>query len=168
MATKRIKATAATYVCQNRAQVIESMKRLGDLQRQDVRIAVDAGDAIAKIKEDAESQRNKLKPEIDTLQLAIQTWCEANRDSILDKNCKTADFGTGVAGWRIDPPSVNVTGEKAVIQLLKNMDLGRFIRLKESVDKEAMKAEPDAIKGIEGIKYTSNVEKFFIIPADTE
>ena len=106
---------------------------------------------------------------METLQAGVQTWCEANREQLCGKS-KTANLITGEVAWRIRPPSVRVTGEESVIDLLKRMTLGRFVRTKEAVNKEAILNEPDAVSGVPGIKVVSGIEDFVIVPfeVDTE
>ena len=57
--------------------------------------------------------------------------------------------------------------EESVAQL-NAMELTRFIRVKEQVDKEAILKEPDAVKDIKGIKVGSAGEKFIVKPFETQ
>lgn len=66
---------------------------------------------------------------------------------------------TGEVNWRQRPPSVRITGEESVIDLLKRMTLGRFVRAKEAINK-AILLEPEAVAGVPGIKIITGVEDF--------
>ena len=52
----------------------------------------------------------------------------------------------------------------AVIEHLKSLGLQRFVRTKEEPNKEAMLAEPDAVRGVAGITLNTGVEDFTITP----
>lgn len=168
MAT-RIRKTAQVYACNSREEAQIAIKQLGDLQREHARITTELNDAIARITEAEAPRLDALRQRMDTLQAGVQTWCEANREQLCGKG-KTANLITGEVAWRIRPPSVRVTGEESVIDLLKRMALGRFVRTREQVNKEAILNEPEAIAGVPGIKVVSGVEDFVITPfeLDTE
>lgn len=166
MAT-RIRKTAQVYACNSREQAQTAIKQLGDLQREHARITTELNDAIARITEAEAPRLDALRERIDTLQAGVQTWCEANREQLCGKG-KTANLITGEVAWRIRPPSVRVTGEESVIDLLKRMALARFVRTRELVNKEAILNEPDAVAGVPGIKVVSGVEDFVITPFEVE
>ena len=166
MAT-RIRKTAQVYACNSREQAQSAIKQLGDLQREHARITTELNDAIARITEAEAPRLDALRERIDTLQAGVQTWCEANREQLCGKG-KTANLITGEVAWRIRPPSVRVTGEESVIDLLKRMALARFVRTRELVNKEAILNEPDAVAGVPGIKVVSGVEDFVITPFEVE
>ena len=153
MAT-RIRKTAQVYACNSREEAQIAIKQLGDLQREHARITTELNDAIARITEAEAPRLDALRQRMDTLQAGVQTWCEANREQLCGKG-KTANL---------------ITGEESVIDLLKRMALGRFVRTREQVNKEAILNEPEAIAGVPGIKVVSGVEDFVITPfeLDTE
>ena len=70
--------------------------------------------------------------------------------------------------WRQRPPSVSIRGTEAVLETLERMGLTRFIRTRSEPNKEAMLAEPDAVRGIAGITIVSGVEDFVITPFEAE
>jgi phage host-nuclease inhibitor protein Gam len=55
-----------------------------------------------------------------------------------------------------------------VIDTLKRLALGRFIRTKEEINKEAILNEPDAVAGVAGIAIQRGVEDFVITPFEQE
>ena len=166
MAT-RLKKTAQIYACNSRDEAQVAIKQIGDLQREHARRTTVMNDAIARITEAEAPQLDDLHKRIETLQAGVQTWCEANREQLCGKG-KTANLITGEVSWRVRPPSVRVTGEESVIDLLKRMTLGRFVRTKEAVNKEAILNEPDAVSGVPGIKVVSGIEDFVIVPFEVE
>ena len=56
----------------------------------------------------------------------------------------------------------------AVLETLLRMGLGRFVRVKNEPNKEAMLNEPDAVRGIAGISIVSGVEDFIVVPFEAQ
>lgn len=166
MAT-RIKTRAQAYVCASREQAQSDIASIGALQREHARLSGELNDAIGALAEAAAPRLKELQERIDALQAGVQTWCEANREQLCGKG-KSANLITGEVSWRVRPPSVRVTGEESVIDLLKHMALGRFVRSKETVNKEAILNEPEAVAGVPGIKLITGVEDFVITPFEVE
>lgn len=171
MATKkptRLK-TAATQAPQSKEAVVEDIRVIGDLQRQRLRLEADMNDKIAALKELYAKDAAPINERIDVLQTGVQTWCEANREDLThgDKT-KTVDFVTGLVKWRIKPPSVAVRGAEAVIALLKASGLGKFVRTKEEINKDAVLNDQEAVRGVAGLSINSGVEEFVIEPHDQQ
>ena len=166
MATK-LKAKAQIYACSSREQAQKDISMIGMLQREHGRISGELNDRISALTEAEAPRLKELQDRIGMLQAGVQTWCEANREQICGKG-KTANLITGEVSWRQRPPSVRVTGEESVIDLLKRMTLGRFVRTKEAVNKEAILNEPEAVSGVPGIKVITGVEDFVITPFEVE
>ena len=170
MAT-RIKTKTLAAVPQSKNDCAESIRTIGDLQRQFERERAAMNDAIAALTQKHQPALADLAQRIEALQAGVQAWCEAHRAELCgegDKLGKTANLVTGEVSWRQRPPSVRVTGEESVIDLLKRMTLGRFVRAKEAVNKEAILLEPEAVAGVPGIKIVTGVEDFVITPFEVE
>lgn len=164
----RIKATAAVAIPQTREAVTAAIREMGIAQRQFARIEADMNDALAAVREQYEAQAIPLREQITGLQAGVQTWCEANRtDLTLGGKVKTAAFPSGEIQWRLRPPSVAVRGAEAVLDTLARLGLTRFIRTKEEVNKEAILAEPEAVRGVVGISINQG-EDFVVTPFETE
>ncbi|EKH8226180.1 host-nuclease inhibitor Gam family protein [Salmonella enterica] len=164
----RLKAAAASYTPQSKEQVSVDIKKIGDIQRELTRIETDANDQIAVIMNHNTPKIEALRAELDVLQKGVQTWCEANRSSITKGDSKTANLITGEVAWRKKPDSVNLKGVSIVIETLKKLKLDRFIRRKEEVNKDAILADKEAVKGITGISIVSGKETFSITPFEQE
>ena len=76
-------------------------------------------------------------------------------------------FATGEVKWRLRPPSISVRGADAVIATLRKLGLGRFLREKVEIDKEALLKEPDVARQVGGVSL-SQKEDFVIVPAETQ
>jgi phage host-nuclease inhibitor protein Gam len=164
----KTKTPAAIFACQTKEQMQAAIVKYGEAAREYARIKADEGDAIARIRETNAERLNALEAEQEKLLRGIQFYAEANREALLPKGAKSADVQVGRIFWRIDPPSVRVRGEEAVLELLRGKKLTRFIRVKEGVNKEAVLAEPEAVAGIPGITLVSGVEQFGVEAFDVE
>jgi len=169
MAQNRIKAKAAAYAPQTRDDTIADIKKLGDVQRDLTRKQADMNDEIAEITKRHSARIEALNDQVTTLQKGIQTWCEANRAALTEGNkVKTANLITGEVQWRQRPPSCKVRNEEGVIETLERLDLGRFVRVKKEVNREAILQEPDAARGVAGLTIITGVEDFAITPFEQE
>ncbi|EDR7890436.1 host-nuclease inhibitor protein Gam [Salmonella enterica subsp. enterica] len=167
--TKRIKSAAAVYVPQNKEDVIGDIKKIGDLQRELEREQTIMNDAIGAITEKHAPGIEALKRDIDTLSQGIQGWCEAHRDELTQNGkTKTASLITGKVEWRNRPPSVGIRGVETVLETLHRLNLDRFIRIKEEVNKNAILNEPEVVKGVAGITIRSGIEDFSITPFEQD
>lgn len=165
----RIKANASTvFVPQDQAQVVDAIREIGDANRLLVRLQADMNDALAEVKERFETEAGPIKTRIDNLSKGVQTWCEANRDKLTQGGkVKTHAFPSGEVQWRIRPPSVRITGQESVLDSLRRLNLARFIRTKEEVNKEAILNEPEAVKGVAGIAISQG-EDFIVQPFEDQ
>ena len=166
----RIKAKAQLDVPQSRDEVAQYIKRLGDMNRNLLRDTAEMNDAIAHITQTYQPRLDAQKGDISLCQEGVQAWCEANRAELThDGKVKTANLVTGEVSWRCDSPSVRVTDEESVINVLRKLGLERFVREgKASVNKEAIKSEPEGIQGIPGLSIISKREQFIITPFEQE
>jgi phage host-nuclease inhibitor protein Gam len=165
MAVQKLKAKAQTYAPQTQTDCAGDIKKLGDLQRDITRTQADMNDEIAAITKRYQPKLEQLTERIETLQLGVQTYCEAHRHELTNEGkVKTANFVTGEVQWRQRPPSVTVRGAEAVIEALKRLGLAKFVRTKEEVNKEAILNEPDQVRGVAGISLVTGVEDFVISP----
>lgn len=160
--------TSGQNACQNREEVIASIRELGDRAREIKRLQNEMNENIVALQEKYATDALPHQERIEALNLAVQTWCEANRQELTDNGrVKFADFATGIVKWRNDPPKVTITGVQAVLALLRNRpDLTQFIRTKEEINKEAILNEREHFeKGqVAGIKIVEGKEQFVIEP----
>jgi phage host-nuclease inhibitor protein Gam len=172
MATRlKSKAAAAANIPQSRTECAMAIRVLGDRQREFERLRADMNDRIAHVTAEFQPQLDALSDLISPLQTGIQTWCESHRVDLLgeaDRLGKTADLVTGEVAWRQRPPSVRISGADAVCDTLLRMGLGRFVRVKNEPNKDAMLTEPQAVRGIAGITIVSGVEDFIISPREID
>lgn len=165
----RLKLQAEAYVPQTQDDVAADIRRIGDLQRQLTRYQTEANDKIAEITATYQPLLDGLREQIKPLQAGVQVWCEANRHELTrGGKVKSANLVTGEVQWRQRPPSVSVRGVDAVLSVLAELGLGRFIRVKNEVNKDAILAEPEAVRVVAGISVVTGVEDFVIVPFEIE
>lgn len=169
MAKARIKNESPDLkVPQNRAEAEEFIAEIGRLQRERTRIEANMNDRIAAIKQEFESLAQPLGLDIRQLSTGLQIWSEANRDALTNHGkVKFAMLASGKINWRMRPPKVSLRGKDRIIEICKRLNLTRFIRTIEEVNKEAMLAEPDVARAIEGVTISQG-EDFVITPFETE
>ncbi|MEL4300963.1 host-nuclease inhibitor Gam family protein [Shewanella xiamenensis] len=171
MATKpkRIKAAAALYVPQSKQDVTCDIRKIGDLQREALRLETQMNDQIAAVAEAYSPQLEAIKKDLGVLTAGVQSWCESNRDELTKGGkTKTANLITGEVSWRMRPPSVSIRGIDTVLENLKSLKLDRFIRTKEEINKDAILAEPKAAAGVAGITIKTGIEDFAIVPFEQD
>ncbi|MDR0233496.1 MAG: host-nuclease inhibitor Gam family protein [Zoogloeaceae bacterium] len=162
------KKAAAAYVCQSKEEVMDAVRQLGDAQRELTRLQTEINDLIAAVVAERKDAVDALSERIDTLFNGIHLWCEANRVSLCGAKGKTANLITGEVQWRQRPPSVSIRNQDKVIESLRAFGLSRFIRVAESINKEAILAEPAAVVGIAGINVITGIEDFSVTPFEVE
>ncbi len=164
----RIKSDAALYVPQSRAECTEAIAEIGRRQRERERIQAAMNDRLAVLKQEFEEAAKPHGEVISQLTHGVQMWCETHRsDLTAGGKSKTVNLASGEVRWRMRPPSVLVRGGDVVIDLLRQLGLGRLLREKIEINKEAILAEPEAVAGVRGISITQR-EDFVIVPFETQ
>lgn len=166
--TRTKSAATGVPVPQSRDEAAAHLRLIGEQTRAILRLEAQMNDRLGVIKAEYEAKAAPLRDRVSSLQVGLQIWCEAHRDAITGGDKKSADLGTGVVKWRLRPPSVRITGVEQVIERLKQSGLGRYLREKIEVSKEAILAEPDEVRGIAGISIGSAGEEFIVEPFETQ
>ena len=160
----KLKAVAQSYVPQTRNEVADHIDLIGTAQRELQRMELDIDDIVSKLRLDKQPKIKQLTNTIAELSKGVQTWCEANRDSITDNGkVKSANLTTGEVNWRQRPPSVKTRASAQLFEKLKRLGFSFFIRSKEELDKDAILAKPETAKDA-GIEIITGVEDFVITP----
>lgn len=163
------KVATPVRVAQSREECAEMIATIGGTQREIIRIEATMNDELAVIKAGYEAQAEPLRDRVEALQEGVQEWCEAHRDTLTGGGkVKHHAFSTGHVSWRLRPPSVALRGVESILAACKAAGLGRFVRVKESVDKEAMLADPTTAGALKGVTIQSVGEDFAIEPFEVE
>lgn len=171
MAKARSKAPAVAIVPQNRDEAARQLLKIGELGRELSRRAADMNDALARIKEQVVASAAPLEDEKKRLEGGLQIWCEANRTALTGNGrVKFADLGTGIVKWQARAASVKGVPKdpSGLIERIKALGFLHFIRTKEEVDKEAMRADPETARKVAGISIGSDGEDFIVEPFETK
>jgi len=165
----KLKSKAQVYVPQTKDDAAADIRKVGDLMRKFTREQAEMNDKIAAITQEYQVTLEPIKESIELLQEGVQAWCEANRDDLTNGGkVKSANLITGEVAWRQNPPSVRISKADTVIEMLKRLGLGRFVRTKEEVNKDAILNEPDEVRGVAGITLVTGVEQFVITPFEQD
>ncbi len=152
-------------VPQSREEAQQSLSRYGLLQREIGRIQAGLDDKVTALKEAAEAKSSPLQAEAAEIVEGLRIWAEANRNTLTDGGrVKFADLGTGKISWRFRPAKVSIRGADVILDTLRSLGFGRFIRTKEEVDKEAMLREADIARSVPGVSIGSDGEDFIVEP----
>jgi phage host-nuclease inhibitor protein Gam len=168
-AKARVKAAAVVpNVPQSRSAVVEAIAEIGRRQREVTRIQTEMNDQMAATKEKFETEAQPHVKAIEALQAGVQVYCEAHREELtLRGKNKTVRFASGEVKWRTTPPKVVIGGVEAVMDTLRRVGLGRFIRTKDEISKEAILAEPEIVAQVPGLRI-EQTEEFVIEPFEAE
>jgi phage host-nuclease inhibitor protein Gam len=160
------------YAPKTKEECVEDIKKLGDHLRNHAREVASMNDEIGEITERYSGKLESLLLEINILKKGIEIWVTEHRDELTDnRKVKTVNLITGEVSWHNRPPSVSISRSMKIstlIDTLKSLSLDRFIRTAEEIKKEAILAEPDAIKGVKGIRVNRDIEDFSITPFEQD
>jgi phage host-nuclease inhibitor protein Gam len=169
MSGKRRTKTPALDLPANDDGLAALIGKLGEAQRDRTGIETEMNAEIEAVKAKHQPRADANAALISSLITRIQAYAEANRHQLTKGGTvKTKTFSAGAISWRVRPPSVALKGVDSILERLKAAGLLRFIRSKESVDKEAMLKDREAAGAIDGVTIVTGVEDFVITPANTE
>ncbi|UXN07537.1 host-nuclease inhibitor Gam family protein [Bartonella sp. HY761] len=166
---RKTKKAAMVCVPQNRDEVVKHIGRIGFLQGQITIARANHDERVRAIGEQLEEATTPFAEELKSLEAGVQAFCEANRNDLTSGGkVKFHDFGTGRVNWRLRPQSVSLRNTVAVIEACKALELAKFIRTKEEINKEAMLADPEKASKIAGVTIKSEGEDFVIEPVELQ
>ena len=159
-------------VPQDDSEARETIRDIGDLNRDALRIEAELNDKIAALQEDYGALGEPIRDQVLAKQEGLKMFAEANRARLTNGGkVKFHRFSTGMISWRLRPAKVTIRGKDAVIEAIKSAKLGKkFLRVKEEVNKDAMLEEDNRkIAGaIQGVTIGSDGEDFIVEPHETE
>ncbi len=117
-------------------EVDTALKQIGEIDRELSMIEAAQNEQIDQVKTQAKSTMAPLADRKAGLELAIRDYAEANRAEFASVKTKILTFGS--VGFRLST-KVLVKRVGDTLQSLKDLGLSACIRVKEEIDKEAMK-----------------------------
>lgn len=149
-----------------------ALRELGDIQIDLAEINTGLTDAVARVKAIYEERAKPLNARSEELFAGLAAWAAANRERLTGGGkTKQAKLPAGTIGWRDNPPSVVIkrgTNPEDLIATLKTLKLKAFIRVSETVNKEAMLADKDRAAQVPGITIKRGSEQFYAEPTGLE
>jgi phage host-nuclease inhibitor protein Gam len=119
--------------------------------------------AILKVQKQFEQETADARASKVAAEKEIELFCHEHRDEFVDSKTKVLNYG--LVAFRLSTPKLNVLKGftwDSVIKLLKKFKMEDFIRVKEEVDRDAVKAkitEPKDLAAI-GLAITQS-ENFY-------
>ncbi len=156
-------------VPQDDSEARETIREIGDLNRDALRLEAEMNDQIAKLQEHYGALVAPIRDQVTAKQEGLKMFCEVNRDRLTKSGkVKFHRFATGEISWRLRPAKVTIRGKDAVIEAIKGARLGKkFLRIKEDINKEAMLEERSTAAAIAGVTIGSDGEDFIVEPFET-
>lgn len=162
----RIKTTAAPRRrVADQAEAADALARIAEIRA----TVADAERAfmanVEQMKAAMETAAEVLAAEEAALVAAIQDWAEANRRKLTnDGKRKSFAVGAGRCGWAKGKDRIEIEdgAEEGIMARLRALDLERFLRIKESIDKQAMLKEPKLAATFAGVTFVPGTEAFFL------
>jgi len=120
-------------------EVDACLAEIGKLDRELALIEHAQNEAIDQLKAETKEKCQPLQDKKTGLEIAIKEFCEANRGEFAKSKTRSLTFGS--VGFRLST-KVIVKRIADTLQALKDLGLNGCIRIKEELDKEAMKSLP--------------------------
>ncbi|MEG2344175.1 MAG: host-nuclease inhibitor Gam family protein [Acidaminococcaceae bacterium] len=143
-------------------EVDANLKLIGEIDNKVRKIEAEMNDKIAEIKAKADAKIKYLVVEKERMELEIKDYAETNR---ADLSGKTKIMTFGQLGFR-QSTSIIVKKVQAVIAELKVRKLLDCITVKESVNKDNLRKQPEEV--IVSLGCTKKVEDVFWYEPDYE
>lgn len=168
MTKKKLVKRVVADIPQSIEEVSNCIAKVGRHQREFEQVQIKLNEDIEQIKTQALKNSRSHQEAVEELFEKIFIYAEKHRDELTERGKKkTVHFPTGEISWRLTPPSVLLKNVKEVLELCKKLNLERFIRVKEEVNKEAILKEPEVAQKIRGVTI-SQKEEFVVKPSETE
>jgi phage host-nuclease inhibitor protein Gam len=138
------------------------LKEIGLLEHELEAIDAEAHKQIAEIKAQSAKQGEGIRKRIVDLSALLGAYAEYSRAELFTDR-KSIELSFGSFGYR---KSTSISVKKTTIELLKKLKLGKYIRIKEEPDKEAMAdLDDEALAQVDAVRKIKDV---FFCEADKE
>jgi len=164
--TARVKIQEALETPQSKEEVDAAIRQIGDLLNEIDRLENNLEGTIRKETASTSKKVNAHEQRIIELQQGIEAFMASHRRELTQGGKrKSIKLPTGNTGWRFSTLLVEITGEEEeVVKLLEKRGLEGLVRVKKTVDKEAIKKNPGSVRGIKGLIVKKGEEIFWIKP----
>ncbi len=158
----RAKKSTPIHPIQNIDEANGVLHIVGILVRSTETIERELAEKVATLRQEADAAIKPLQAQTANHVVNIKLFAVKHRQELLAADKKTVTLSSGIFGWRLTPPKVTAGrgGDEKILDILKSLELTKYIRNIESIDKEALLKEKPQIQGV---RYTQT-EKFFVEP----
>lgn len=145
------------------AEVDEQLRVIGIKDAFIAKKEAEMNTAILKVQKQFEAETVDARAVKVAAEKEIELFCQERRDEFVDSKTKALNYG--LVAFRLSTPKLNVLKGftwDSVIKLLKKFKMDEFIRVKEDVDRDAIKTkitEPKDLASI-GLAITQS-ENFY-------
>jgi phage host-nuclease inhibitor protein Gam len=160
--------TTSKALPQSREEIDQKVSRIAELRREIAAKESGLAEDIDKLREKLAESLQPHRDELQQLEESVQASAEARRDELTEGGrTKTVKLTNGVIRWRLRPMRLVMSlSEASIIKALKRRSELGCIRIKEEVDKEALKKRPDLVKSLRGVSLKQKED--FIIETESE
>jgi len=141
--------------------------RIGEYQREIAAINNDLAAKTQALKDKVKVQMAQLSGDVGELVEGLFAFAQARYEELTQGGkVKTVKLPSGSFSWRTTPPAVQLERGLDLAEFLdglRHMGLAKFIRISESLDKEAMLANPEEAQTVPGVKIVQ-AEQFSVKP----
>lgn len=144
----------------------DALRELGEQEARKERIEQHKDSLINEAKEDARRKIQPVDEQCSRLRRELELFCVERRDDFAGAQSRKLTFGT-VTFKRT--ASIEVADEDATIEALKARGMTGCLRVKESVDKNALRDQPDAVledvgaTRVEGETFTAKADRSRVV-----
>lgn len=169
----KVNKAIETRKLQSPQDVSAAILEIGKQQARVREIENEMNAKLATTKDNYEAMAGHSRRTIEELSQAVHDYCHERRADLEASadGKKSIDFGAGEVCWRKGKPSVWVKPGLAIEKLiaaLKEKRLGKFIRTKHELDKQAVLKSPEAVAAVKAYVRVESKEQFAIKPFATQ
>ena len=143
--------------------------KIADCEQELAKAEAEMNEKIQVVRDEYERKTNVTRAMRDGLKSEVERFCIVNKDTF--EKSRRKNFIHGIVGFRSTPPKTALLNRKykweTVLELLKKLNLVKYVRTKEEIDKDAILASyaskeiDDQKLAAVGLKIDQD-EKFFI------
>ena len=163
--TKRLKADPLVIGSRDRAE--SAMMELASLERDLRRVDDDMNDAIDRRKAEAKAESAPLEARKKILMDALGVFAKLNRETLFPDK-KSLELAFGLMGFRKSAviKQMNGVSVEMTLERLRSGGFDQGIRIKESLDKEALRGWPK--ERLEGVGLVRRYKDEFFVELKEE
>ncbi|MDR2504179.1 MAG: host-nuclease inhibitor Gam family protein [Deltaproteobacteria bacterium] len=160
--SKNTRIKADPFVVADLARAESALQELAALERQTGLIEAGLNEGIDGMKETAKAEAAPLEERKKAITDALAVFLKMNRTSIL-KDKKSLELAFGVMGFRASSSICQIKGvsHEMTLQRMKDAGLPEGIRIKEELDKDAVRGWPAERLALVGLNRVEK-DQFFV------